>query len=69
MQKALICKKTQLTLTCESSFAQNFILKDQKLKVERKVILFQEQLRSLFYGKEIEEAKKSVAKLFSESYQ
>ena len=69
MQKALICKKNQLTLTCESSFAQNFILKDQKLKVERKVVLFQEQLRSLLYGKAIEEAKKSVAKLFSESYQ
>lgn len=59
--------RKQLKVRCRSSFAKNFILKDWTLQAE--VILFQKQPPSVFHGKAINKAEKSVAKLNSENKQ
>ena len=50
-----------------SQFASNFILKDLKLEVA--VIIILKQALSVSDGKTTENAKKSVAELYSENYQ
>ena len=57
----------QLKVRCGSSFLKNFFSKGWELQAE--VILFQKQPPSVFHGKAINKAEKSVAKLNSENKQ